>query len=300
MSENPSDRIPPPQGGARRWSDRERIIYKNGPPQLLGDLYHAWLGASWRTTILVVVLAYALANAVFALLFLWTGGIENARPGSFADAYFFAVQTLATVGYGKMAPATLAANAVASIGAVLGVIGSALITGLLFAKLSRPTARVLFSRVAVISPHEGVPSLQFRMSNQRPNRIVEATLSVSLLRQERTREGVVVRRLIDLRLLRDHSSIFALGWLAIHPIDERSPLHGQTAETLAAQEAEVFVAVTGMDETFSQTISARHSYHAEALVWNAAFVDVIERLPDGRRAIDYALFHEVKKLDEGA
>jgi inward rectifier potassium channel len=300
MSENPADRVSSPPAGARRWSDRERIIYKNGPPQLLGDLYHAWLTASWRTAILVVVLAYALANAVFALLFLWTGGIENARPGSFADAYFFSVQTLATVGYGRMAPVNVAANAVASIGAVLGVIGSALITGLLFAKLSRPTARVLFSRVAVISPYEGVPSLQFRMSNQRANRIVEATLSVSLLRQERTREGVVVRRLVDLRLLRDHSSVFALGWLAIHPIDEESPLLGQTAETLAAQEAEIFVAVTGMDETFSQTITARHAYRADDLLWNAAFVDVIEVLPDGRRAIDYALFHEVRKVDEGA
>ncbi|HYQ82134.1 MAG TPA: ion channel, partial [Anaeromyxobacteraceae bacterium] len=155
-----------------------RDVVAIGIPRHPGkDLYHYLLTASWRKLIGLVVAAYVGANAAFACAYLALGDvIENARPGDFWDAFFFSVQTMATIGYGKMAPRTLAANALVAAEALVGMMGLAVVTGLVFAKFSRPTARVLFSRVAVVAPYEKVPSLMFRMGNERVNQIVEAQL----------------------------------------------------------------------------------------------------------------------------
>ena len=219
--------------------------------------------------------------------------IENARPGSLADAFFFSVQTMATIGFGKMAPRTELANVLVTIESLTGLLGLALATGLVFAKFSRPTARVLFSRVAVISPWEGVRSLMVRMANERDNRIIEAHVHLALLRTEVTAKNVTVRKVHDLALLRDRNPSFALSWTAIHPIDERSRLWGATPASLAANEDEIIVSLTGLDETYSQTIHARHAYRADEIICGARFADVLTRLPDGRMRIDYRQFHEI-------
>ena len=161
------------------------------------------------------------------------GGIAGQRPGSFIDLFFFSVQTLSTVGYGQMAPKTLAANVVVTIEAFVGLFNLAIATGLLFARISRPTARVMFSERAVITTFEGVPTLIFRAANQRRNRIVEAEVTISLARDMTTREGGSIRRFQELPALRSKSPIFYLSWQIMHRIDASSPLAGETADSLA-------------------------------------------------------------------
>jgi len=262
--------------------------------RLRGDLYIFLLESSWLRLIAVFGLLYAVANSIFALAFVLGGdSIENARPGSFTDAFFFSVQTMATIGFGKLVPRTEFANILVTIESLIGLLGLAIATGLVFAKFSRPTARVVFSRVAVISPWDGVRSLMIRMANERDDRILEARVHLVLMRTETTAENVMVRRVHDLTLLRDHNPSFALSWTAIHPIDERSPLWGATPASLAANEDEIIISLTGLDEIYSQTIHARHVYTADEIICNARFVDVLTRLPDGSMQIDYGRFHDI-------
>jgi inward rectifier potassium channel len=262
---------------------------------LFGDLYHFLLTSSWPRLLAVLTVAFVGANVFFALVYVdLPGSIENARPGSFADAFFFSVQTMGTVGYGKMVPVTVAANVLMTIEVLVGLVGIALFTGLAFAKFSRPTARVLFSSRAVIARFDAVPSLMFRMANARGNTIVEAQIHVVLARNETTAEGLRMRRFHDLDLARRQSALFALSWTAIHPITERSPLHGATPASLAAEEAEIVVTLLGFDDHFAQTVHARHRYRAEEIVWNARFADIL--VAEGGRRVDYALFHDVVAL----
>src|SRR6185369_7247444 len=167
-----------------------RVIVRTGTPRrVLGDLYHALLNAHWSVLLAIFVVYYLVANTLFALAYLAGGDdLANAHPGSFEDAFFFSVQTLATIGYGAFAPKTRYANVLVAIEALVGVLGFAIAAGLFFAKFSRPTARVVFSRVAVITPRDGVPSLMLRMANERANQVVEAQVQVSLIRSERTAE----------------------------------------------------------------------------------------------------------------
>lgn len=220
--------------------------------------------------------------------------MENARPGSFLDAFFFSVQTMASIGYGVMHPRTTYAHTVVTIESFIGLLGLAITTGLVFARFSRPTARVLFSQVAVIIPHNGVPTLMFRAANKRGNQILEAQLQVSLLRDEISLEGEFMRRFYDLKLLRSRTSAFALSWTVMHPIDETSPLLGATTESLVEEETTITVSLTGLDETVSQTIHARHTYTAQDILWNMRFVDIVSWTPDGERYIDYTHFHDVE------
>jgi inward rectifier potassium channel len=287
----PPERILTPEG-------RINIAPSATHQRYRADKYHFLLVSSWPRLLAILFAVYIASNAVFATLYLLGGDtIEGARPGSFTDAFFFSVQTMSTIGYGKMVPRLLWSNALVAIEALTGLLGLALVTGLIFAKFSRPTARVLFSRVAVVTQRDGLPCLMFRMANQRGNQIVEARVHVVLARTETTLEGEVLRRLCDLELTRTQNALFALSWTVIHPITAMSPLCGATASDLAAAEAEIIVSMTGLDETFAQTVHARHSYVSDEIVWGARFVDILSRLPDGRRLVNYAQFHDVIATD---
>lgn len=258
------------------------------------DTYH------FMMTIPVVGLLFGLAgawiaaNGVFACLYLlFPDDIAHARPGSFADAFFFSVQTMATIGYGNMFPQTLAANLIATAETVYGMMTMALSTGLLFARVSRPTARMTFSRVAVIDHFGGKPHLMFRVANQRRNQIVEAQMRFYVLRLETSSEGVEMRRFHDLTLVRDHTPVFALTWTVMHQIDETSPLYGVTPEMMLAEDMTLVCTMTGTDETFAQSVYARYAYSAETVRWSARFADIFTIHPDGRRAVDYTRFHDV-------
>ncbi|HZO82392.1 MAG TPA: ion channel [Candidatus Binataceae bacterium] len=259
---------------------------------LLGDLYHRLLTCSWPALLLLIVALFALTNGAFALGYLLDGGVAHMRPGSFADAFFFSVQTMATIGYGTMAPVSTFANAVVCLEALGGLLGLAIVTGLVFARFSRPTARVRFSRNLVVSRSDGTPSLMFRMANERANRIVEAQVHVVLARQEMTAEGGSMRRFHDLALARGRNALFSLSWTVIHPITEQSPLFGETVESLAAARAQIVASLTGLDESFLQTVHARYIWDAEEIVWNARFVDILNQTSEGV-TIDYSRFDDV-------
>jgi inward rectifier potassium channel len=259
----------------------------------LSDLYHSAMRSSWPALLAGVMMVYILINVAFAIIYLLVQGVANARPGSFADAFFFSVQTMATIGYGQMVPTSFTTNILVSIEALIGLLSLAMIAGLIFAKFARPTARVRFSRVAIVSPRDGVPSLQFRMANLRANRIVDASARVVFARQEKTLEGEEMRRFYDLKLQRDRSSLFIYSWTAIHPITEDSPINGVSREAMEAAGAEIIVSVTGLDETFAQTIHARHAYRPDDLLWDHRFVDILARGPNGLMSIDYTHFDDV-------
>src|ERR1700683_2099734 len=260
---------------------------------LLSDLYHYLLTEPWPALLAGILLAFILTNAFFAIVYMLDSGIENARPGNFGDAFFFSVQTMATIGYGKMSPQSLLATIMMSVEALTGLVGLAVVTGLVFAKFSRPTARVRFSKVAVVSNRDGVPSLSFRMANMRANRIVDATAHVVFARQETTLEGEQMRRFYDLKLQRYRNALFIYSWTAIHPIDDTSAFHGQSAKSMGEASGEIIVSVTGLDETFAQTIHARHVYSARDILWGSRFVDILERAPNGTLSIDYTHFDDV-------
>ena len=231
----------------------------------LADLYHSLITWSWLRLFATMAVAYLAVIALFALVYLGLGpdAIEHARLESFEDAFFFSFQTMATIGYGHMLPKSTAANLVSVVQVMIGLAGTALSTGLVFAKFARPTARVLFSDVAVVTEFDGQRCLLFRVANERGNQIVEAQLSVALLRDEVTAGGEQVRRSHELRLLRERSLLFSLTWLAVHPLGPESPLHGATAASLLAGDAALMVSLTGLDEHLGQMVHARHAYSAE-------------------------------------
>jgi inward rectifier potassium channel len=265
------------------------------PRRGMGDLYHLLLTWSWTRLFATMGLTYVAMNALFALAYLalGPGAIENARPGSFEDAFFFAFDTMATIGYGDKVPRGTASNLVSLVQVMLGMAGLAVTTGLVFAKFARPTARVLFSRVAVIHPFDGVPSLLFRLANARANQIIEAELTVVAVRSEKTVEGETIRKIYDLKLRRSRSSVFSLTWLAIHPITPDSPLHGLDAAAIAASGITIMVSVSGLDEHLGATVHARHAYAATDVVVGARFVDILAVHADGSAVVDYRRFHEV-------
>jgi inward rectifier potassium channel len=231
---------------------------------------------------------------VFAGLYLLDpGGIENARPGSFRDALFFSMQTLGTYSTNVMAPKSFYADTIVTIESFFSVLNIAVATGAVFARVSRPTARVIFSRHAVVTDFDGVPTLMFRVANQRGNQILEAAVTLTLARQTMTREGHPMRRFHELPLVRARSPLFALSWTVMHPIDENSPLFGATRESMLDDHVELIVVLSGTDETFAATIYARHSYMPDEIHWNRRFVDIISVRPDGRRLVDLAKFHSV-------
>ncbi|MBD2624885.1 ion channel [Trichormus variabilis] len=287
---------------------RVHIKIHNGQFEIMGmgawhsywrDPYHLLLTIPWLGFLLLICIFYVAINAFFAFAY-WLGGdcIANAQPGSFSDAFFFSVQTLASIGYGAMYPKTTYANIIVTIEAMIGVVGIAMMTGLAFARFSRPTARVIFSRVAVITSHEGVPTLTFRTANQRRNMILEAQMRMYLMRDEITVEGYSIRRIYDLKLLRNQTPNFSLSWLVMHIIDEFSPLYGMTAESLTHTNSLLMVSVSGIDETVAQVVHARYSYGANEILWNTRFVDIMHHTSDGHRYVDYNHFHDVLPVDK--
>jgi inward rectifier potassium channel len=252
------------------------------------------LRISWCSFLFGGVALYLAANAGFALLYLLQpGAIGNARPGSFADAFFFSVQTIATIGYGQLVPATLYANLVVTIETATGLMFLALATGLVFARFSRPTARILFSRVAVINHYNGVPTLMLRVANQRQSYILEAAASLVLVRDEETADGHSLTRFHDLKLERSRSPMFALSWQIMHRIDESSPLHGVTTQDIREADMRLAVTLSGVDETFAAGITARHTYAHEDILFERRFVDIFSDGDHPRHLyVDLGRFHD--------
>ncbi|MCB9600633.1 MAG: ATP-sensitive inward rectifier potassium channel 10 [Sandaracinus sp.] len=273
-----------------------RPIVVGARPHPLRDAYHALLRASWLVTLSTLSAIYLAIHLLFALAYWRVGGITNATPGSFSDAFFFSVQTLATIGYGGMTPTSDAANTLVTIESIVGLFVTAIFTGLVFTKFATATARIVFSEVVVVGPHEGVPTLMLRIGNDRHDSVLEAHVRIVLTRTVRTKEGRTFYPLVDLKLVRDVAPVLARTFAILHRIDESSPLHGLDAKALAEQEVELMVTVHGIDETTKATVHAVHTYVDTQVLFAHRFVDVLSERPDGRLQLDVRKFHDVERL----
>jgi len=281
----------------RRKADPNEVEIVGAPHTPLSDLYHQLLRAPWWLDLLGVSGVFLLINLLFAFAYLAVGGVAGAQSGSLADHFFFSVQTMGTIGYGVMYPLTAAAEALVTCEVIVGVSLVALTTGILFAKFSVPRARMQFAESATISPLNGVPTLMFRLGNERASQIVEATVRVVLLRTEHTSEGVVYYRMHDLTLERSRSPYISLAWIVMHRIDESSPLYSATPHTLARDEVELIVTVVGIDETSAQNLSARHHYGHAQVRWGARHADLLSERADGGLRLDMSGFHSTVPTD---
>ena len=266
--------------------------------EVLQDLYHYAMMVSWPRLFATIIAFFLLFDVLFGCLYhLVPDCIANLSPPGFLGDFFFSVETLATVGYGEMHPQTLYGHTIAMIEIFTGLLMLALITGLMFARFSRPRARFLFSRYAVVRPIDGKLTLMFRAANERQNVVQNASAQLRMLRNDVTSEGYRIRRIIDLPLVRSQHPIFSLGWNIMHVIDDASPLKDETSQTLDGREAIFILSLSGTDETTGQVLMARGEYQASALRWNATFRDILER--DGSMLrIDYSKFHDVDPLAE--
>ena len=254
----------------------------------------------WWSFFLVVSLSYLLINALFAAAYALCGPGAlshlgaRAPGGVFVQAFFFSVQTFGSIGYGRIAPLSLAANLLVVLEALAGLFGLALATGIIFARFSRPTAKVIFSRRAVVAPYHGETGFMFQVVNPRRSQLIRLSAEVTLSVFD---EKAHRRHYYPLTLERDEVTFFPLTWTVVHPVDQNSPLHSLSEHDLHKLNAEFFVLLTGFDETFSQTVHARFSYTAKEIVWNARFVNVFDTAQkDGRVTVDVRKLNELEWL----
>ncbi len=263
------------------------------------SLYHTLITATWVKFFAAVSISYIFLNTCFGIAYLLCG--SEALSGAGAELgvlrpFFFSVQTFATIGYGHIHPVGLLPNIIVTLESIVGLLWLALATGLVFARFSRPIARIAFSDVAVIAPYKGITAFEFRIANERQNQIIELEAKVLCSRFAEA-EGKRTRRFDALALERNKVSFFPLNWTIVHPIDEMSPLYGQTEKDFRESETEFLVLLTGIDETFSQTVHARSSYLFDEVVWNAKFGSIYNPAPDnGRLTIDMRRLHEFERL----
>lgn len=278
-------------------------VRRDGLPRLASlSLYHTLLGLSWPQFIGLLVGGYLTVNVLFAFAYTacgpgaLAGAAAATMGGTFLRAFFFSVHTFATIGYGNVVPNGLAANLLVTFETIVGLLGFALSTGVLFARFARPTARVLFSERAVVAPYRGGAGFMFRLVNGRSNQLIELDVKVLFSRIEE-RHGARTRVYDQLRLERTHVVFFPLAWTVVHPIDDASPLAGLDEQGLRACDAEFLILLSGIDETFAQTVHARTSYKAAEIVVGAKFVNIYNpRAADGSESIDMARLSDFDRV----
>lgn len=235
----------------------------------------------WPTFLASVFAAYLVVNTIFASFYYslgpghLQGGDAPHKLDRFLNAFFFSAHTLTTVGYGNIAPGSISANVLAVTEALIGLLGFALATGILFGRFSRPSARIGYSETALIAPYENRTSLQFRIVNRRPNALMEMEATVILMGVEGD-PGKLRRTFQPLSLERDTVDFLALTWTIVHPIDEASPLFGKTKEDMEQRQSEIIILIKGFDETFSQSVRSRYSYRFDEIAWNAKFTPAFD------------------------
>lgn len=279
--------------GAKLTEEATRLILKDGKINVRKgykrsdmdrfNIYQDLLSVSWLKFLLIIVASYIIINAIFALLYMLVG-VENFNlPAELADvsnlslldrftySFYFSAQTFTTVGYGHISPAGNIAHLLATFEAMVGLLGFALITGVLYGRFSRPTAKIAYSDKAIIAPYHGINSFQVKLINKRQTQLLEVEATVVLM-GHKEENGVMKQIYFPLTLEREKITLFPLNWTIVHPIDEDSPMHGMTAEDLEAMGAEFLILIKGYDETFCQTVHSRISYTHDEIEWGQRFV----------------------------
>jgi inward rectifier potassium channel len=282
-------------GGRRIRIGSREIVSRGIPREVFQDLYHYFMTVTWPQLFATTGVFFLTFDLIFGFLYhLVPDCIANLNPPGFLGDFFFSVETLATVGYGDMHPQSLYGHVIAALEIFTGLMLLALITGIMFARFSRPKARFMFARNAVVRPIDGRITLMFRTANARQNVVQEASAQLRLLRDEVTAEGFRIRRIRDLPLVRSQHPAFALGWTLMHVIDEASPLWVMREGRLGD---ETFIlTVSGTDETTGQVLMARAEYPASAVRWNTAFKDLMSTDEHGTLHIDYRGFDDTEPL----
>jgi inward rectifier potassium channel len=257
------------------------------------DISHRCMTASWPSFIAGAVLVFIVFNAVFAA-FYWIGNqpIANVPGGAYIDYIYFSIETLSTAGYGDMHPQTHYGHFVAAVELFTGIFSMSLMTGLIFARFSRPNARLLFVAHPVVTNHEGKPTLMLRLANERHNIISNATAKLWLFKNIVSMEGETLRRFYELPLTKDQNPGLALSWTLYHVLDENSPLYQTNADDLEASKASFVVVVTGYDVVAAQTVHARKPYDHGDILFGHRYADILDASDDGRLRVDYSRFHD--------
>jgi inward rectifier potassium channel len=266
------------------------------------SLYHYFLTMSWPKFMAYVIGGYVLANTLFALGYVACGdhalsGFETATTlQRFLIAFFFSVETIATIGYGHLVPRSLGANLMMTVESLFGLLVFAVVAGIGYARFARPKAELVFSRNAVIGPYRDIKAFMFRIANQRSSELLDVAAKVILARRKKG-AAEADREFVELKLERDRVAFFPLAWTIVHPIDKTSPLWDYDPRDLLDCDVEFLVLLNGFDETFSQTVHARSSYKANEVVWGARFKNIFNPpSPDGKITIDIRKLHEIDRV----
>jgi inward rectifier potassium channel len=271
----------------------DEVVVVGATPHPIRDLYHWLLKADWVHVLGLITTLFLGVNVLYALAFLAVGGIANSH-GTFGEAFFFSVQTMGTIGYGAMYPQTLGANLLVTSEAVVGLLVTALATGLVFQRFSQPRASVVFGSRLAIAPIDGVPTLLGRLGNDRNDAIVNAELHLDIVRTVKTAEGTTLYRSAELKLVRSRATSLSRTWSVMHIITPDSPLYGLTPEQAIADELEASLSVFGVDEITHQTVHARERYLTHQILFGAKPVDLLSELPGGKLQLDIRRFDDME------
>lgn len=290
---------------------RRRLLNRDGSFNVVLDglnplsslsLYHWLLTISWPKFLAFVAASYIAVNTLFAFAFLLLGtDALQSSAGSFAGqpfyrAFFFSVDTFATIGYGNIIPVGVAANTLVTIEALLNIVGVALATGVIFARFSRPSARIIYSRNAIVAPYRDTMALEFRIANARSSQLIDVQVQAILTKIERV-GGSAVRKFYELALERNRVVFFPLSWTVVHPIDSASPMWALTHADLVSGDAELLVLLIATDETVSQTVHSRSSYQADEIVWGVKFANMFMRTEaEGIIGMNLSRIHDIEPV----
>jgi inward rectifier potassium channel len=298
--------------GAQVASQKQRLVNRDGSfnVERTGQSfferfspYHYLVSISWRRFNTLVVAAYLIINILFAFLYL-AFGVKNINAQhtyffhDFLDSFFFSLQTFTTVGYGRLNPTSDIESFIAGIESLVGLMGFALATGLLYGRFSRPNAKIIYSKNAIIAPYKDITAFEFRIANARDNQLIEADVQVMLSMKDKAKGRETKRIFQKLSLERQSVTFFSLSWTVVHPIDKESPLYGFTVKDLKEADAEFLILFKAFDDTFSQTVHSRSSYKFDEIVWGASFRSVYLDSSSGVSTIDMRIIHEIDKLKD--
>jgi len=268
---------------------------KLGVPSAIGDLYYATMELNWPSFVGLTALVFLVLNIAFGLLYAaLPGAIANMAPGSISDGFFFSVETLGTVGYGNMAPATRLGHSIAAFEILVGLFFSATMTGLIFARFSRPRPSLMFSKVAVIGQFEGKRALMVRVASMRTRPLSGATAQMAWLERRQSRQGQIMRRLVNLPLVRANNPTMGLSWTIAHVIEENSDM---LAALYSEEPFTLTVTVTGLDTLLASQSVGGHSYRREDILIDHDYVDVISDI-EGIIQLDLEKFHDTVPLPQ--